>query len=202
MTKLFLSDYGGVPVKRFVKRLLLWGLGACLALACSACGGTSLQAPLALSGTESLQNEPAGGSQPLSELSWEPSKAADYSEPSEEESKMTIQIGDTALTAVLADNDAARALLALLEEGPLTIEMEDYGSMEKVGNIGASLPRCDEQITTQAGDLILYQGKSFVIYYAPNTWNFTRLGRIDGVTGEELLALLGDGDVTVTLMLA
>ena len=59
----------------------------------------------------------------------------------------------------------------------------------------------DEQITTEAGDLILYQGNSFVIYYAPNSWNFTRLGKINDVSEEELREILGDGDVTVTLSL-
>jgi len=42
-------------------------------------------------------------------------------------------------------------------------------------------------------------GKVFVIYYAPNSWNFTRLGRINNVTGAELKGVLGSGDVTVTL---
>ena len=37
----------------------------------------------------------------------------------------------------------------------------------------------------------------------PNTWNFTRLGHVDGVsTREEMLGLLGGaGEVTVTLSL-
>ena len=74
--------------------------------------------------------------------------------------------------------------------------------MEKVGSLGQDLPVNDEQITTEAGDLILYQGNSLVIYYAPNTWNFTRLGKINGVSAEELQDILGEGDVTVTLSLA
>ena len=73
--------------------------------------------------------------------------------------------------------------------------------MEKVGALGRSFPRNDEQITTQAGDIILYQGNALVIYYAPNSWNFTRLGKIDDVTAEELKSILGDGNVTVTLSL-
>jgi len=63
------------------------------------------------------------------------------------------------------------------------------------------LPRNDQQITTEAGDIILYQGNAFVIYYAPNSWNFTRLGKIDNITPEELRSILGDGDVTITLSL-
>lgn len=79
--------------------------------------------------------------------------------------------------------------------------MSDYGDMEKVGSLGTSLPRNDRQTTTSPGDLILYLGSSFVIYYDTNSWNFTRLGKVDQVTTrEEMLALLGGkGDVTVTL---
>ncbi|TNF37950.1 MAG: hypothetical protein EP329_01770 [Deltaproteobacteria bacterium] len=114
---------------------------------------------------------------------------------------MKLQIGERALTATLVDNSSTRALKALLAQGPLTIAMEDYGNMEKVGSLGTTLPRNDEQITTEAGDLILYQGSAFVIYYAPNSWNFTRLGKVDGVTAAELKAVLGPGDVSVTLSL-
>ena len=72
---------------------------------------------------------------------------------------------------------------------------------KKVGSLGTSLPSNNEQITTEAGDLILYMGNAFVIYYAPNSWNFTRLGKIQNVTGDELKEILGDGDVTVVLSL-
>jgi hypothetical protein len=49
--------------------------------------------------------------------------------------------------------------------------------------------------------LILYQGNALVIYYATNSWHFTRIAKIEGVTEEELRGALGDGDVKVTLSL-
>ena len=114
---------------------------------------------------------------------------------------MKVTVGDTAFTATLADNSSAQALKELLAEGPLTINMRDYGSMEKVGPIGQSLPENNEQITTEAGDIILYLGNSLVIYYDTNSWNFTRIGKINDVTQEELKAALGSGNVTVTFEL-
>lgn len=114
---------------------------------------------------------------------------------------MKITAGDHTFTAVLADNSSVEALKELLAEGPLTIDMSDYASMEKVGPIGTSLPTNDEQISTGAGDIILYQGNSLVIYYDTNSWNFTRIGKIEDVTQEELLEALGNGDVTVTFSL-
>lgn len=114
--------------------------------------------------------------------------------------RLTLDNG-TVFTATLAENSSAEALKALLAEDDLTIEMSDYGNMEKVGPIGQSLPRNDEHITTSPGDLILYQGSNLVIYYAPNTYTFTRLGRIDNVEENELRTALGEGSVTVTLSL-
>lgn len=116
-----------------------------------------------------------------------------------DDNMLYIQVGETTLTAELTENSSAAALRELLKKGPLTVHMSDYGHFEKVGNLGTALPRNDEPITTEPGDLILYQGNSFVIYYDTNSWNFTRIGKINNVTREELKALLGTGDVTVTL---
>ena len=119
-----------------------------------------------------------------------------------EEGKLKITAGNSVFYAELEENSSAQALREILLESPLTIRMSDYGDMEKVGPLGKRLPTNDETITTAPGDLILYQGNSLVIYYDTNTWNFTRLGKIEGVTKQELLAALGSGDVTVMLSLS
>ena len=120
-----------------------------------------------------------------------------------ETSKMYLQIGDTVWTAVLEDNPSAAALKELLGSGPLTVEMSDYGGFEKVGGIGVDLPQSNRQITTKPGDIILYQGSSVTIYYGENTWNFTLLGHIDGVSDDELRDVLkaGGENVSVTFSL-
>ena len=114
---------------------------------------------------------------------------------------MHIQVGNVTLIATLAENSSAEALKELLSSAPVTINMRDYGNFEKVGALGATLPENNERITTQPGDLILYQGTNFVIYYAPNTWSLTRLGKINNVTQAQLKETLGEGNVTVTLSL-
>lgn len=119
-----------------------------------------------------------------------------------EEGKLKITAGNSVFYAELEENSSAQALREMLLESPLTIRMSDYGDMEKVGPLGKRLPTNDETITTAPGDLILYQGNSLVIYYDTNTWNFTRIGKIEGVTKQELLAALGSGDVTVMLSLS
>lgn len=117
-------------------------------------------------------------------------------------STIKIKANGTTLTATLTDNVSTRALVNLLKEGPLTINMNDYAGMEKVGPIGTTLPQCNERLTTQPGDLILYRGQYFVIYYAPNTYSLTPLGKIDNTSGDELIRILGNGDVTVTISLS
>jgi hypothetical protein len=99
------------------------------------------------------------------------------------------------------NNTSAEALIELLKSGDLTVEMKDYGGFEKVGSIGSDLPTNDESITTEAGDVILYQGNQITIYYDVNSWNFTRLGKVQDLTKEELRGILGDGNVTVVFSL-
>ena len=101
----------------------------------------------------------------------------------------------------LADNSSAEAFFEKLEEGKLVVDLQDYGNFEKVGPLPWDLPRNDEKITTMPGDLILYQGNQITLYYDVNTWEFTRLAKIHDVTREELLDVLGDGDVTASFWL-
>lgn len=114
------------------------------------------------------------------------------------EMKIQITVGDRTMSATLSDNASAKAFYELLKKGPVSIDMHDYGSFEKVGPLGTDIVRSDENITTTPGDIILYQGNQVTVYYDVNTWSFTLLGHIDGATGENMRAFLGDGDVTVT----
>lgn len=111
--------------------------------------------------------------------------------------KMTLQIGDNAFTAALESNDAVDALVEMMNDAPVTIQMSDYSGFEKVGSLGTSLPTDNSQTTTHAGDIVLYNGNQIVIFYGSNSWSYTRLGTIEDLSGWE--DALGSGDVTVTL---
>ena len=97
------------------------------------------------------------------------------------------------------DNESVNALADLVSSGPLTVQMSMYGGFEQVGSLGTNLPRNDSQITTQSGDIVLYSGSQIVVFYGSNSWAYTRLGRISDKTANELAALLGNGDVTITI---
>ena len=106
------------------------------------------------------------------------------------------------LKILAAENSSADAFLDLLKSGDVPVEMHDYGSFEKVGPLGTTLPRNDEQITTEPGDVILYQGDQITIYYDVNNWSFTRLGKVQGLSQAELKEILGTGNATVTFSLS
>ena len=112
--------------------------------------------------------------------------------------KLKIHVNDTTFTATLEENSSAKAFAEFLTQGDMTLDMHDYGSFEKVADLPRSFPRNDTQIDTDAGDIILYQGNSITIYYDKNSWNFTRLARIDNVNKKRLQQILGKGNVKAT----
>ena len=118
-----------------------------------------------------------------------------------EEMSVLMRIGDEAVTVTWEDNESVAALAELLREQPMSIQMSMYGGFEQVGSFGTSLPRDDEQTTTQAGDIVLYSGNQMVVFYGSNSWAYTRLGRITDKSADELKEMLGNGNVTITLEL-
>lgn len=52
--------------------------------------------------------------------------------------KMTLQIGNNSFTATLESNDAVEALVDMMREAPIAIQMSDYSGFEKVGSLGTS----------------------------------------------------------------
>ena len=161
-------------------RLILIAL-ALVATSVTACGGDDFPARTVASGATDNGDKPG--------------------ESDMENTTLRLSVNGRSFTATLAGNTSAEALKARLAQGAVSVRMNDYGDMEKVGDLGFTLPRNDRPTTTAPGDLILYQGNSLVIYYDTNSWNFTRLGKIDNASQADLKAALGKGDVIVTLSL-
>lgn len=116
-----------------------------------------------------------------------------------EEQNMVMKIGDTSVDVTWEDNDSIKELNKLAESG-LSISMTMYGGFEQVGSIGQSISRNDVQMTTQSGDIVLYSGNQLVVFYGSNSWSYTKLGKIN-LSQKELEKLLGNGDVTIKLVL-
>lgn len=111
-------------------------------------------------------------------------------------SKIVIEVNGKVLELEMEDNKAAKELEEKLKNGAIEVKAEDYGDFEKIGELGFNLTKDDKQIETDPGDVVLYQGNKISIFYAPNAWEYTKLGKIVNVDKEKLKSILGDGDVT------
>lgn len=139
----------------------------------------------------------ASSAQPENSKENSSSQAEDKTESEENtEMKMKVQVGNRTFMATLEDNSAAIAFVEMMKEAPVEIEMSDYAGFEKVGSLGTSLPTSNSQTTTHEGDIVLYNGNQIVIFYGSNSWSYTRLGKIDNLSGWK--EALGSGNVTVT----
>lgn len=176
----------------------------------TACGEDNGQAWASVSAPESLRTESTAESAadisetkpvPETEMNEAGGMETDIQNDGEENAVMNVkvQVGDTIFSATLEENAAVSALVEMMRESPVVLQMSDYSGLEKVGPLGTSLPADNSQTTTHAGDIVLYNGNQIVIFYGSNSWSYTRLGHIDDLTGWE--EALGNGDVTVTFSL-
>ena len=117
--------------------------------------------------------------------------------------KMYITISGQTQSATLVDNEATRELVAALQNAPITITLND-NNFEIWGSLGRSLATNNEQMTAQPGDIVLYNGSNICIFYASNSWSYTRIGKIDGLSESELRTFLkaGESNISVTLSLS
>ncbi len=166
----------------------------------------SLQETVTSETETSSTDKPAATEQPLPTFdpaaTEQPSPAVEVSLPAEtsptEELTMMLKIDDTEIAVRWEDNESVEALKDLIQDTPLTINMSMYGGFEQVGSLGTSLPRNDVQTTTEAGDIVLYSGSQFVVFYGSNSWAYTKLGHVE-LSAVEMSDLLSHGDVTITL---
>lgn len=114
-------------------------------------------------------------------------------------SKMKIKIGNKTFTATLYDNATVKAFKSLL---PMTLTMVELNRNEKYADLPRSLPAdASNLITVENGDLMLYGSSTVVLFYKSfsTSYSYTKLGRIDDVTG--LVSALGSSNVDVSLEL-
>ena len=90
----------------------------------------------------------------------------------------------------------SESIAALMEMAPITIHMQEYGGFEQTGKIDIALPSNDKKITTKPGDIVLYNSNQICLYFNENTWAFTRLGRITGMSDKKIKELLDKDSVT------
>ena len=116
--------------------------------------------------------------------------------------KMNITIDGQTQSVTLVENAATKVLVEKLKQAPLTVTLNSSGGFEIWGALGFSLPTSNEQITAQPGDVVLYNGSNICIFYGSNSWSYTRLGKIDGMTESELRTFLKAGASNISVKLS
>ncbi|MBR1901952.1 MAG: hypothetical protein IJ826_03120 [Bacteroidaceae bacterium] len=129
-------------------------------------------------------------------------KTLNFAEDNTTMDKMYITIGEQTQSVTLADNDATRELVTALQNAPITVTLND-NNFEIWGSLGRSLTTKNEQMTAQPGDVVLYNGSNICIFYASNSWSYTRLGKISNLSESELRTFLkaGHNNISATLSL-
>ena len=118
--------------------------------------------------------------------------------------KIFITIDGVTKTATLVDNAATQELVTRLQQAPVTVTLNSSGGFEIWGALGFSLTTSNQQINAQPGDIVLYNGSNICMFYGTNSWSYTRLGHIDGLSESELRTFLktGENNISITLSLS
>lgn len=155
-------------------------------------------------GMTGCETPPAASDTPTAPSVSEPSDVQPPEEAVEGEGAsdqtITLNINGTEIPVQWEKNRAVEDLKALLADGELTIQTQAYGGFEQVGSLPQSLTADNSQITTETGDIVLYNGNSIVFFYGSNTWSYTKLGYMTDFD-ETTEALLRADSVTITLSL-
>ena len=112
---------------------------------------------------------------------------------------MKLFIDDIEVNVIWEDNNSVNALKEISSNDGLIINMHQYGGFEQVGEIGQNIVSENAQMTTEAGDIVLYNNSNIVIFYGSNSWSYTKLGKIVGKTDEELKKILGKNNVELKI---
>lgn len=115
--------------------------------------------------------------------------------------QINIRINDHDLLVEMIDNSSSRALIKRLKKSDIVLEMKEFAKMEKFGVLDEKYPQNDEWFTTSCRDVILSEGYLLVIYYASNTWNFTKIGKVVNICDEEFKRILGRNNILATIQL-
>jgi hypothetical protein len=121
---------------------------------------------------------------------------------SEENNPMvSLSVNNTPVPVLWEENKSVEELFSLLENGAIIVNTERYGGFEQVGSLPQGITSDDMQMTTTTGDIVLYNGSSIVLFYGSNSWAYTKLGRIDGMSAEEIKKLFDVEEMEITISL-
>ena len=92
-------------------------------------------------------------------------------------------------------------MLTAAQNGAIEVFASRYGGFEQVGSLPQSFSRSDAQMTTQPGNIVLYSGNQLVVFFGSNSWSYTKLGHINGLSADELTVLLDKEQTVIELQI-
>jgi len=110
---------------------------------------------------------------------------------------INLKVWDKTFDVVLENNSATKTLYESLRKWYIVINAKEYWGFEKVWDLWFDLPREDKQITTEAWDIVLYNWNQISLFYASNSWSYTKLWKVQNITKSDLW----DWDVILTFSL-
>jgi hypothetical protein len=113
---------------------------------------------------------------------------------------LVLTVDGVRVDVVWEDNPSVGALKGLAKS-TLTVDMERYGGFEQTGKMKSLIVRNDSWMDVGSGDVVLYNGNQICLYFDDNAYNFTRLGKISGMSEPEIRAMLDKPSVTAVLTL-
>ena len=182
-------------MKRFLTNVMCIVFILCL----SACGSTTKNQsgttfPEPVDSAEQTKNEDMSNADILDkEIVYGETNTA-----SGEECEMKLFINDVEIPVIWEENDSVAELMEDASKGDVIISMSMYSDFEQVGSLGKKYHSDDKQMTVHNGDIVLYNSSNIVLYYASNTWSYTRLGKMD-LPEQEVIDLLSNGNVTIKI---
>ncbi len=118
------------------------------------------------------------------------------------EQELSLSVNGTPLAVTWEDNESVAELADLAAQTEVTVNTHRYGGFEQVGSLPQSITDNDEQMTAVPGDIVLYSGNSIVLFYGSNTWSYTKLGHIEGLSEDELNTMLDADETAVKLFVS
>lgn len=115
------------------------------------------------------------------------------------EQELSLSVNGTPLAVTWEDNESVAELADLAAQTEVTVNTHRYGGFEQVGSLPQSITDNDGQMTAVPGDIVLYSGNSIVLFYGSNTWSYTKLGHIEGLSEDELNTMLDADETAVKL---
>ncbi len=121
-------------------------------------------------------------------------------DPGVDDMDLILTIDGKKVDVIWEDNPSVDAIKVLAKD-TMTVRMERYGGFEQTGSMPKSVVKNDSWIDVGTGDIMLYRGVQISIFFDDNAYDYTKLGKISGMSESEITAMLDKPNVTVVFTL-